>query len=55
MRSDIGYKLMQPLRLDAAKMLFGILKLIEVVADVFELAPYAYIRETGALERNVRS
>jgi len=46
---------MQPLRLEAAKMVFGILKLIEVVADVFAFAPCAYIRETGALERNVRS
>jgi hypothetical protein len=46
---------MLPFWFEAAKMVLGIFKLMEVVAEVFALPPYAYIRETGALERNVLS
>ena len=46
---------MQPFWLDAAKTVFGTLKLIEVVGEVFAAPPYAYIIETGLLERKVLS
>ena len=38
-----------------ARIVFGTLKLIEVVGHVFVAPDYAYISETGALERKVRS
>lgn len=38
-----------------ARIVFGTLKLIEVVGQVFAAPVYAYIIETGALERKVRS
>ncbi len=54
-KSDIGYKLMIPFWLDAARTVFGTLKLIEVVGHAFVAPLYPYIIETGALDRKVRS
>ena len=46
---------MLPFWLDAAKIVFCMLNEMEVVGDTFAVPPWAYRRETGALDLKVLS